>query len=56
MVGRKGKTGRFFYQTPPDLAPLNYVTNIFEPTKKYKNEKTGELEPYEGVMEISIPG
>ena len=57
MGGRKEKHSRLFYQTPPNLAPQNYGTKIFETNKKYtENSNTGKLEPGEGKMELSTPG
>ena len=33
MGGSKVRLGGLFYQTPPNLAPQNYGTNIFETNK-----------------------
>ena len=57
MGERKEKSGGLFHQTPPNLAPHNYATNIFETTKKYiETQNTGKLKPDEGVLELSILG
>ena len=34
LGGRKEKYGGIFHQTPPNLDPQNYATNIFETNKK----------------------
>ena len=57
MGWRKEKSGGLFHQTPPNLAPHNYATNIFETTKKYiETQNTRKLKPDEGVLELSILG
>ena len=57
MGGRKEKSGRLFCQTPPELAPQNYATKIFETKQidieksKYRRTGTGQ-----GCAETSNSG
>ena len=54
MGRRREKPGGLCHKTPPNMAPQNCVTKIFE--KKKKKSKTDEIEFGEGVMELPIPG
>ena len=50
----KEKYGGLCHRKTPNMAPQNNDTNTFKNT--YRTQKTGELEPEEGLLEIPILG
>ena len=51
----KEKYGGLCHKTPPNMAPRNYETKIFETNKKrHRKIKTGELKLEEGAIELPI--